>query len=277
MPREPSTTGTANDPPPEVRCTKAQRAAITRANGARSRGPSSAAGRERCRQARICAGQQSASAVAELEAVDPAVLAATLACWNDYYRPRSEAARQYIALCARADAVLERCNAFLESLLNGALLPCENQASRLYLRCSGKWTALMLRYVDILPQVLAYGARVSRAAPAATAAPAGTEAAGAAAPAQPGAPLSVPADLPVAPLADGRTSDAMVQEGPSKGSLLRCKSLCHCDFPSTRLGYDEPSFGHPGDRHERATLALCIRQGPHDPRPPPDRSLCRAA
>jgi hypothetical protein len=106
----------ASDPPPKARCTKAQRAAIVRANGALSRGPATAAGRERFRQARIRYGQE--WSIEEIESVDLAAFAAALARWEEYYRPRSAAAYELIALRAKAEVVLGKCATFLESQIS---------------------------------------------------------------------------------------------------------------------------------------------------------------
>jgi hypothetical protein len=195
---------------------------------------------------------------------------------------RQQAARHVIATCAQAEVVLERCASFLEchtsaqvrvareralnagldeaelrTVTGRALLPQDGPVSQAYLHCFGKWTDILLRYGDMLLLVLACDAVASRDASAAVA-PAGTAQTAAAGPvpvgddvpAEPGGPLPVPADLAAARPADCRTRDGMCQEGPSEGSLLRRKSLFHCDFPSARLGYDEPSFGHPADPSE---------------------------
>jgi hypothetical protein len=128
--------------------------------------------------------------------VDPATLAAALADWNAYYRPRSAAARQLTANCARAGVILKRCGTFLDDHINAqvrevvsdweklpqqerdqadlqeaigrAQLPRDKTVSLQYLRCHGKWLPIFLHCSDILPLVLEFDAWTACAAQAAT-------------------------------------------------------------------------------------------------------------
>jgi hypothetical protein len=234
--------------------------------------------------------------------VDDATLAAALADWNDWYRPRSAAARQLTAICAQADVILRRCQRFLDDHINAQVsevlsdwerlpeeerdqadlllaigrsqLPCDKTVSRQFLRCHGKWLPIFLHCSDILPLVLEFDAWAACAATAAAGgaaamvaepeAPGPTPDSGADFPAEPGCPLPAFADLAVVRPGDRQTHDAVCQEGPSEGKTAT-EIISPMPFPSTGLGCDEPGSGNPADPSARATSAPCSRQRPHGP------------
>jgi hypothetical protein len=183
--------------------------------------------------------------------VDPATLAAALADWNAYYRPRSVAARQLTAICARAGAILKRSHTFLDDHINAqvrevvadwerlpqqerdqadlqeaigcAQLPWDKTVSLQYERCHGKWCSIFLNCVDILPLVLEFDAGAACAAPAAQG--------GAAAPvAELEAPDPTPASAAVEP------DPAQTPAGDKVPAEPGCPLPVPADLPVARTG-----------------------------------------
>jgi hypothetical protein len=112
------TNGTAKQGAKKPKCTSEELRARSRANGARSRGPTSAAGLEKCRTSRQTHGLTS-QFVRPLPNEDPHALAAKVQWWYDYYRPQSPAAYLMTAICAHQDVTIHRCYTFLASQLGG--------------------------------------------------------------------------------------------------------------------------------------------------------------
>jgi hypothetical protein len=112
------TNGTARQGAKKPKCTPEELRARSRANGARSRGPTSAAGLEKCRTSRQTHGLTS-QFIRPLPNEDPHALAAKVQWWYDYYRPQSPAAHLMTTICAHSDVTIHRCYTFLASELGG--------------------------------------------------------------------------------------------------------------------------------------------------------------
>jgi hypothetical protein len=89
--------------------TKTQRAAISRANGAKAKGPSETA-RRRTRFNALKHGLR--AEVLTLPNEDPHVIQARADAWNDFYQPKSPAAQHLLNQCVRATLLADRCDAF---------------------------------------------------------------------------------------------------------------------------------------------------------------------
>jgi hypothetical protein len=92
--------------PRKPRCTPEQRAAISRANGARSHGPVTPEGLSASRRARLSHGCRAQVVIPDHEAPD--ALDAAYQEWEDYVHPRSPAARMLVGFCAEADVLRQR-------------------------------------------------------------------------------------------------------------------------------------------------------------------------
>jgi hypothetical protein len=108
----------ANPGAKKRKCTPEELAARSRANGARSRGPTSAAGLEKCRTARQTHGLTN-RIIRPLPTEDPQALAAKVQWWYDYYKPESPAAHLMTTMCAHSDVMIHRCYTFLAGHLGG--------------------------------------------------------------------------------------------------------------------------------------------------------------
>jgi hypothetical protein len=104
------------------KCTPDELAAIARANGAHSRGPTSSEGVEACRRARQTHGLRSEPVAMETE--DAAALARNTQRWFDVYQPRSPAANMLVNICAVSDIMINRGVNFL-----GAISKTNEEAS----------------------------------------------------------------------------------------------------------------------------------------------------
>jgi hypothetical protein len=112
------TNGAASRGAKKPKCTPEELRARSRANGARSRGPTSAAGLEKCRTARQTHGLTS-EIIRPLPTEDPDALAATVQWWYDYYKPQSPATHLMTRICAHSDVMITRCYTFLAGHLGG--------------------------------------------------------------------------------------------------------------------------------------------------------------
>jgi hypothetical protein len=97
--------------------TKEELAAISRANGAKSRGATSATGAARARRGNYKHGL--ACAILPQATEDVAAVAQTVHNWYDYYRPNSPIAYTLVKMCAQSDVMLSRCYTFLETVIGG--------------------------------------------------------------------------------------------------------------------------------------------------------------
>jgi hypothetical protein len=88
------------------KCTPEELAAIARANGACSHGPTSEAGRDACRRGRLTHGLTAETVALETE--DQAELDRNTQWWFDTCRPRSPAAHLLVTACARSDIMIRR-------------------------------------------------------------------------------------------------------------------------------------------------------------------------
>src|SRR4051794_30648981 len=84
-----------------------ERAEVSRRNGAKSRGPTSAAGRAASSRNSTRHGMRAKVTVMANE--DPEVVAARVAEWDDHYLPRSPAARHLVNQCVAATLLADRC------------------------------------------------------------------------------------------------------------------------------------------------------------------------
>src|SRR5262249_39437286 len=86
---------------------KQERAAISRQNGAKSKGPSET------RRSRFNALKHGLRAeVLTLPNEDPHLIQARVDAWNDYYQPQSPAAQHLLNQCVRASILADRCDTF---------------------------------------------------------------------------------------------------------------------------------------------------------------------
>jgi hypothetical protein len=97
--------------------TKEELAAISRANGARSRGATSPEGAARARRGNYKHGLR--CEVLPLQTEDSGAIAQTVHNWFDYYRPNSPIAHTIVKMCAQSDIMLDRCYTFLGTALDG--------------------------------------------------------------------------------------------------------------------------------------------------------------
>jgi hypothetical protein len=97
--------------------TKEELAAISRANGAKSRGATSPKGAARARRGNYKHGL--ACEILPMESEDGAAIAQTVLEWYGYYRPASPMARTLTKICARSDIMLDRCYTFLDTTTDG--------------------------------------------------------------------------------------------------------------------------------------------------------------
>jgi hypothetical protein len=116
--QQPGANGAAKKGTKKPKCTPEELRARSQANGARSRGPTSAAGLEKCRTSRQTHGLAS-QIVRPLPNEDPDALTAKVQWWYDYYNPQSPAAHLMTTICAHADVTIHRCYTFLASQLGG--------------------------------------------------------------------------------------------------------------------------------------------------------------
>src|SRR3954469_10225968 len=84
-----------------------ERAEVSRRNGAKSRGPKTAAGRATSSRNSTKHGMRAKVTVMANE--DPEVVAARVAEWDDHYRPQSPAARHLVNQCVAATLLADRC------------------------------------------------------------------------------------------------------------------------------------------------------------------------
>jgi hypothetical protein len=101
--------------PKKAKCTPEQRAAISRANGARSRGPTSPAGLDASRRARFVHGCR--AQVVNPESERPGALAEKKQEWRDYCKPHSVVTRACVDAAAYAEFLCERAETFLEATM----------------------------------------------------------------------------------------------------------------------------------------------------------------
>jgi hypothetical protein len=97
--------------------TKEELAAISRANGAKSRGATSPEGAARARRGNYRHGLR--CEVLPLQTEDGGAIAQTVHNWYDYYRPNSPIAHTIVKMCAQSDIMLDRCYTFLGTALDG--------------------------------------------------------------------------------------------------------------------------------------------------------------
>jgi hypothetical protein len=97
--------------------TKEELANISRANGAKSRGATTAAGAARARRGNYKHGL--ACEILPMETEDGAAIAETVLDWYTYFRPASPLARTLTKICARSDVMLDRCYTFLDTTTDG--------------------------------------------------------------------------------------------------------------------------------------------------------------
>src|SRR4051795_8237230 len=95
--------------------TAEERAEISRRNGARSRGPKTAAGRAASSRNSTKHGMRAKALVMANE--DPEVVAARVAEWDDHYRPQSPAAQHLVNQCVAATLLSDRCRFAHDSAL----------------------------------------------------------------------------------------------------------------------------------------------------------------
>jgi hypothetical protein len=109
--------GATEQPSKKRKLTKEELAAISRANGAKSRGATSAAGAARARRGNYKHGL--ACEILPMETEDGSAIAQTVLDWYGYYRPASPLARTLTKICARSDIMLDRCYTFLDTTTDG--------------------------------------------------------------------------------------------------------------------------------------------------------------
>src|SRR5947199_6713148 len=95
--------------------TAEERAEISRRNGARSKGPKTAAGRAASSRNSTKHGMRAKALVMANE--NPKVVAARVAGWNDHYRPQSPAAQHLVNQCVAATLLADRCQPAHDSAL----------------------------------------------------------------------------------------------------------------------------------------------------------------
>src|SRR5215468_105712 len=88
-------------------CTPEERAAISRRNGRKSRGPTTAAGKRSAAMNSLVHGM--AARVLVLPAEDREQVEAQYRGWIDVYRPRSPGAMHLLNMCFQATLQSERC------------------------------------------------------------------------------------------------------------------------------------------------------------------------
>jgi hypothetical protein len=110
--RNEGTNGAARQGAQNPKCTPEELRARSRANGARSRGPTTEAGLEKCRTARLTHGLRS-QIVRPLPHEDADAIEAKVQWWYDYYQPQSPAAHLMTTICAHSDVMINRSYAFL--------------------------------------------------------------------------------------------------------------------------------------------------------------------
>src|SRR3954470_18837374 len=87
--------------------TAEERAEISRRNGAKGRGPTTAAGRAASSRNSTKHGMRAKVTVMANE--DPEVVSACVAEWDDHYHPQSPAARHLVNQCIAATLLSDRC------------------------------------------------------------------------------------------------------------------------------------------------------------------------
>ena len=97
------------------KCTPEERATISRANGARSRGAVTEAGKVASRRSNLIHGLRAEAVTLETE--DPAAMAANTRSWFDFYRPLSPGASALVGICARMDVMINRSYTYLDNAL----------------------------------------------------------------------------------------------------------------------------------------------------------------
>jgi hypothetical protein len=97
--------------------TKEELAAISRANGAKSRGATTSAGAAKARRGNYKHGL--CCEVLPLETEDGGAIAETVLSWFGYYRPHSPIAHTVVKMCAHSDIMLDRCYTFIGTALDG--------------------------------------------------------------------------------------------------------------------------------------------------------------
>src|SRR3954452_6740808 len=93
--------------PTSKKLTPEERAEVSRRNGRKSKGPTSAAGRAASSRNSTKHGMRAKALVMANE--DPEIVAGRIAEWNDHYRPRSPAAWHLVNQCLAATLVADRC------------------------------------------------------------------------------------------------------------------------------------------------------------------------
>ena len=120
---------TVTDNDTEATTASEARRAASRANGGKSRGPASAAGKARSRLNAVKHGLR--ARVAAMPNEDAAAVDARERVWNDYYRPDSPAAQHLVNECVRATLLADRCQRAHAEAVAGqvrtALLDWENR------------------------------------------------------------------------------------------------------------------------------------------------------
>jgi hypothetical protein len=97
--------------------TKEELAAISRANGARSRGATSPEGAAKARRGNYKHGL--ACEVLAVGTEDAGTVARTVQTWYGHYRPSSPIAHTLVKICLRSDIMLDRCYTFLDTTTDG--------------------------------------------------------------------------------------------------------------------------------------------------------------
>jgi hypothetical protein len=103
--------------------TAEQRAAISRENGKKSKGPVTELGKSRSRANALTHGLR--AEVLPLPNEDPAKVAEREAAWNDYYQPQSPAAQHLVTECVRATLLADRAHAFHAAALGDQVRQAE--------------------------------------------------------------------------------------------------------------------------------------------------------
>src|SRR3954453_20283561 len=95
--------------------TAEERAEISRANGRKSRGPTSPEGGAAASRIALRHGMRAKTLTMAHE--DSAMIAERTASWNDHYRPNSPAAQHLVNLCVAATLQSDRCQLAHDSAL----------------------------------------------------------------------------------------------------------------------------------------------------------------
>jgi hypothetical protein len=109
--------GATNARSSKRKLTKEELADISRANGAKSRGATSAEGAAKARRGNYRHGLR--CEVLPLEAEDGGAIAATVHNWYSYYKPSSPIAHTLVKMGAQSEIMLDRCYTFIGAALDG--------------------------------------------------------------------------------------------------------------------------------------------------------------